>query len=129
MGIGGISAMGMVLFEISPLLTIIQRLVPRFLAGWLAGLSYQGLCKVTGHGRASSITGFLAALLNTVLFMVALVGLFGNTEYLQDMIGGQNIIVFICTFVGVNAVVEMLAATLAVGAVCKALEKTRLIGG
>ena len=128
-GIGGTSAMGMVLFEINPLLTIIQRLVPRILAGWLAGLSYQGLRKIIGHGLASSITGFLAALLNTVLFMVALVALFGNTAYLQDMIGGQNILVFICTFVGVNAVVEMLAATLAVGAVCKALEKTRLIGG
>lgn len=128
-GIGGTSAMGVALFEISPVLTIIQRFVPRVLAGWLAGLSYQGLRRITGHGRASSITGFLAALLNTVLFMLALVLLFGNTEYLQEMIGGRNIIVFICTFVGVNAVVEMLAATLAVGAVSKALEKTRLIGG
>ncbi|MBQ8238428.1 MAG: ECF transporter S component [Oscillospiraceae bacterium] len=128
-GIGGSSLMGTAMFEISPILTIIQRFVPRLMAGWLAGLSYQGLCRITGHGRASSITGFLAALLNTVLFTTALVLLFGNTEYLRQMIGGQNIIVFMCTFVGVNAVVEMLAATLAVGAVCKALEKTRLIGG
>ena len=128
-GIGGSSAMGVALFEIAPLLTMIQRFVPRLLAGWLAGVSYRGLCKVTGHGLASSVTGFLAALLNTVLFMLALVLLFGNTPYLQQMIGGRNIIVFICTFVGVNAVVEMLAATVAVGAVCKALEKTRLIGG
>ena len=45
------------------------------------------------------------------------------------MIGGKNILLFICGFVGVNAVVEILAATLAVGAVGKALEKTRLIGG
>ena len=128
-GIGGTSAMGMVLFEINPLLTIIQRFVPRLLAGWLAGLTYRGLRKITGVGLASSITGYCAALLNTVLFMFALVFLFGQTQYLQEMIGGRNIIVFICTFVGINAVIEMIAATLAVGAVCKALEKTRLIGG
>lgn len=128
-GIGGTSAMGVALFEINPLLTMIQRFVPRVLAGWLAGLSYMGLRRIAGHGLSSSVTGFLAALLNTVLFMFALVVLFGNTEYLREMIGGRNIIVFVCTFVGVNAVVEMLAATLVVGAVCKALEKTRLIGG
>ena len=128
-GIGGTSAMGMVLFEINPILTLIQRFVPRLLAGWLAGLTYRGLRKITGVGLASSITGYCAAFFNTVLFMAALVFLFGETEYLQEMIGGRNIIVFVCSFVGVNAVIEMIAATLAVGAVCKALEKTRLIGG
>ena len=128
-GIGGTSAMGVALFEISPLLTIIQRFVPRLLAGWLCGLTYVGLCKIMPHGRASSIAGFSAAALNTVLFMAALVLLFGNTPYLQNLIGGRNIIVFVCAFVGINAGVEMLAATVVVGAVCKALEKTRLIGG
>ena len=34
-GIGGTSAMGVILFEISPVLTILQRLVPRVLAGLL----------------------------------------------------------------------------------------------
>ena len=128
-GIGGTSPMGVALFEISPILTIVQRFVPRVLAGWLSGAAYRGLRKITSHGLASSITGYCASLLNTVLFMAALVALFGNTEYIQSMMGGKNVLVFICTFVGVNAVVEMLAATLAVGAVCKALEKTRLIGG
>lgn len=128
-GIGGTSAMGVALFEIAPMLTLIQRFVPRLLAGWLSGVAYLGLCKVIPHGRASSVAGFCAALFNTALFMTALVLLFGNTEYLQQMMGGRNVIAFICAFVGVNAVVEMLAATLVVGAVCKALEKTRLIGG
>ena len=44
--------------------------------------------------------------------MTALVLLFGNTEYVQGLIAGRNIIVFICAFVGVNAVVEMVVATL-----------------
>lgn len=128
-GIGGSSAMGVILFEISPILTVIQRLVPRVLAGWLAGWVYAGVKKAAGSTVSSFVTGFCAALLNTVLFMLALVLLFGNTEYLQGLIGGRNILIFICTFVGINAVVEMLAATAVVGTVCTALGKSKLIGG
>lgn len=127
-GIGGTSAMGVILFEISPVLTIIQRLVPRVLAGCLTGVVYGGLHKL--HQRyATYVAGFCAALFNTVLFMAALVLLFGKTPYLQDLIAGRNILVFILGFVGINALVEMLAATATVGVVCKALEKLKLIGG
>ena len=127
-GIGGTSAMGVALFEISPVLTIIQRFVPRLLAGWLTGMVYVGLRKL--HFKyASYVAGFCAALLNTVLFMTALVVLFGNTEYLQNLIAGKNILLFIIGFVGVNALVEMFATTVAAGAVCRALEKLKLIGG
>lgn len=127
-GIGGTSAMGVILFEISPVLTIIQRLVPRVLAGCLTGVVYGGLHKL--HQRyAAYVAGFCAALFNTVLFMSALVLLFGKTPYLQDLIAGRNILAFILGFVGINALVEMLAATATVGVVCKALEKLKLIGG
>ena len=129
LGIGGVSAMGVVLFGISPVLAFVQRFTPRVLAGLLAGLVYRGAKKLLGQTTAPFITGFCAALFNTVLFMLSLVLLFGNTEYLQGLIGGRNIIVFICTFVGINAVVEMLAATFAVGLVGKALEKANLIRG
>lgn len=128
-GIGGTSAMGVLLFEISPALTILQRLVPRVLAGWISGWIYKGLKKATTTTLSAFITGFCAALLNTALFMLALVWLFGHTEYLQGLIGGRNILVFICTFVGINAVVEMLASTAVVGTVCSALSRSRLIGG
>ena len=128
-GIGGTSAMGMLLFEISPVLTIVQRLIPRILAGWLSGWIYLGMKKVTSTTLSGFVTGLCAALLNTILFMLALVLLFSNTEYLQGLIGGRNILVFICTFVGVNALVEMLAATAVVGTVCSALSRSRLIGG
>ncbi len=127
-GIGGTSAMGVLLFEISPVLALAQRFVPRLLAGWITGFAYKGLRKLN-HNVAVFATGFCAALLNTVLFMTALVLLFGQTDYLQGLIGGRNIFVFICSFVGINAVVEMVAATLIVGAVCKALEKLKLVGG
>ena len=122
-GIGGTSAMGVILFEISPILAFIQRFVPRLLAGLIAGFVHLGMKKISNSSVACFVTGFAAALLNTVLFMTALVFLFGNTEYLQSMIGGQNVILFICTFVGVNAVVEMFAASLVVGVVGRVLSK------
>ena len=73
------------------------------------------------------MTGFFSAFLNTAFFMAALVLLFGNTEYIQEMIGGRNIIVFICTFVGINAVCEMISSTVLTGAVGTALSRAHLI--
>lgn len=127
-GIGGTSAMGVILFEISPVLTILQRLVPRVLAGWLTGLVYCQLRKPSFR-YAAYIAGFCAALFNTVFFMSALVLLFGKTQYLQELIAGRNILLFIVSFVGINALVEVLSTTVVVGAVCRALEKLKMIGG
>lgn len=124
LGIGGTSPMGAILFDISPVLAFIQRFVPRVLAGLLSGYAFLLTKKLFNRTVAGFVTGFCAAILNTILFMTALVLLFGNTPYLQGLINGKNVIVFICTFVGINAVVEMLAVTAGVGAVAKVLEKT-----
>ena len=59
--------------------------------------------------------------------MGLLVGLFGNTEYVQGLMGGKNVILFICTFVGINAVCEMVSSTIITGAVGFALLKAGLI--
>lgn len=127
-GIGGVSAMGATLFSISPVLAFIQRFVPRFLDGWLLGYLFRWLRKATKNTTlAGYITGFLSAFLNTVFFMVALVVLFGNTDYVKNLIGGRNIIVFICAFVGVNAICEMISATILTGVISVALKKARLI--
>ena len=123
LGIGGTSAMGVILFEINPFFAFVQRFVPRLLAGLLAALVYKGAKKITNSTFACFATGFSAALLNTVLFMGALVLLFGNTDYVQGLMNGRNVIVFICAFVGVNAVVEMVAASVVVGVVGKVLAK------
>lgn len=127
-GVGGTSAMGVILFGISPVLAFVQRFVPRVLAGFLTGMVNRGLSKVLGHTAADFASGLCAALFNTVLFMLALILLFGNTQYLRDLIDGRNVLVFVCSFVGVNALVEMLAATLVVGSVGRALRKSSLIG-
>lgn len=126
-GIGGTSAMGAMLFGINPLFAFIQRFVPRALDGLLLGYIYRGMRKRTNVYVSCAVTGFFSAFLNTVFFMAALVGLFGNTEYIQEMIGGQNVIVFICTFVGINAVCEMLSSTVITGAVGTALSRAHLI--
>ena len=129
LGIGGSSWMGVILFDINPLFAFIQRFAPRLVTGFLVGLIYKGSRKFVKAGIAGGVAGFFAALLNTVLFMGALILLYGNTQYLTDLIAGRNIIVFVCTFVGINAVAEMLVSTLVTGALCTALERARLMGG
>ena len=129
-GIGGTSAMGAMLFSINPILAFIQRFIPRLLDGLLLGYIFQGLRKKTKNIYAScAVTGFFSAFLNTLFFMTLLVVLFGNTEYIQGLMGGKNVIVFICTFVGVNAICEMLSATIVTGAVGAALYKASLLPG
>lgn len=126
-GIGVPSGMGAILVDINPFLAFVQRFVPRALDGFLVGLIFKGVSKLTNSYVACAVTGFFSAFLNTALFMTALVVLYGNTEYVQGLMGGKNILVFICTFVGVNAVCEMLAATIVTGAVGAALCKAKLI--
>ena len=126
-GVGGTSAMGAMLFSINPVFAFIQRFVPRLLDGLLLGYIFKGMRKKTNIYVSCAVTGFFSAFLNTVFFMAALVLLFGNTEYVQEMIGGRNVIVFICTFVGINAVCEMLSSTVLTGAIGTALSRARLI--
>ncbi len=208
--IGVPSGMGMALFQISPVLTFIQRVVPRALDGLLVGLIYRGVTKVKnkkayyviaaaisalfgaalflsvmqliGYDKnaankmtpalnnfmtsksllayvlivvailcfavgymlvsgkklkkmnvACMITGFSAAILNTLFFMSALILLFGNTEYVKNLmnstVGSENAVLFIIVFVGVNALVEMVLATIVTGAVGAALHKAKLVKG
>lgn len=126
-GIGGVSVMGSALFQISPVLAFIQRFVPRVLDGLVIGLLHRVFVKKFGKKISCFITGFLAAFLNTVLFMGALILLFGNTEYVQELMDGKNVIVFICSFVGINAVFEMLASTVLTGSVGLALYKSKVV--
>ena len=129
LGIGGSSAMGVILFDINPFFAFVQRFVPRLVTGFLVGLIYKIVRRFNKVSIAGSAAGFFAALLNTVLFMGALILLYGNTQYLTDLIAGRNIIAFVCTFVGINAVAELVVSTLVTAALCTALERARLMGG
>ena len=78
-------------------------------------------------GAVFGIFSFLQASGVTVFFMTSLVTLYGKTEYLQNMIDGRNILIFILAFVGVNAVTEMISSTVIAGAVGVALQKAKLV--
>ena len=127
LGIGGTSLMGVALFGINPFFAFVQRFVPRVVAGFLVGAIYRGVRKNMEPGMAGGVAGCFAAFLNTVLFMGALVLLFGDTDYVQKLMEGRSVVAFIAAFVGVNAVIEMLASTLVTGALCGALEKAGLM--
>lgn len=126
-GIGVPSGMGAMLFSINPFLAFVQRFVPRMLDGLLIGFIYKGVSKLCNSYAACFVTGFFSAFLNTAFFMSALVLLFGNTEYVQGLMDGKNVLLFICSFVGINAVFEMIASTVLTGAVGTALLKAGLI--
>lgn len=126
-GIGVPSGMGAVLVSINPVLAFIQRFIPRLLDGFMVGFIFKGVSKLSNGYVSCAVTGFCTAFLNTAFFMSALVLLFGNTDYVKGLMGGKNIILFICTFVGINALVEMAVCTLIAGAVGAALIKSRFI--
>ena len=71
----------------------------------------------------------MTAFSNTVLFMTALVLLFGSTGYMEEKMGNKNVIWLIITFVGVNAVVEMIVATVVTAAAAVGLTKAGFIKG
>lgn len=126
-GIIGGSALGMALFQINPLMSVIQCFVPRILDGICLGFIYRGVHKKANTYVSCAVTGFFSAFLNTLFFMTALVVMFGNTELIQNLMGGHNIIIGCCLMVGVNAIAEMVSSTIITAAVGTALSKAHLI--
>ena len=127
MGIGGTSALGAALFQINPFLSAVQCFVPRILDGLLIGFIYRGMRKKTNVYASCAVTGFFSAFLNTLFFMTALVVMFGNTEVIQNLMGGRNVIIGCCMMVGVNAISEMVSSTIITAAVGTALSKACLL--
>lgn len=126
-GIGIPSGMGAMLVQINHFFAFVQRFIPRALDGFLAGLIFNAVAKATDVRLSCFVTGFCTALMNTAFFMLSLVFLFGNTEYVQGLMKGKSVLPFIVSFVGINAVVEMITATIVTGAVGFALYQAKLI--
>ena len=129
LNIGGSSNFGAMLLGIQPFFALVLCLVPRALDGLITGLIHRLFAKHTPAPVACGITGFAAAFFNTLLFMSALILLFGSTDYIQDMIAGRSLLAFVCAFVGVNALAEMAASTILTSAIGTALTKAGLVGG
>ena len=123
----GTSPFGATLLSINPVFTAVLCFLPRILAGLVSGAVHKPLSAKLGKKTPCFIRGFLSAFLNTLFFMTVLIVLFGNSDYIMGMRNGANLIVFVCTFVGINAVFEILASTLISGAVGNALYKAKAI--
>lgn len=123
----GMSPFGAALLGINPFLTFLVCVPTRAIMGWLTGMLFIAVEKLD---RSKTICffigGIFAALLNTVLFMGALMLFFWNTEYIQSInagVGNLSIFAFVLTFVGVNGLLEMPATCIVGGVVSKTLRK------
>ena len=110
---------GATLLSINPLYTAILCFVPRILAGIGCALSFNAL-----KGKARYVLSSLCApILNTVLFTVTLVLLFGKSDYIVNMRAGKNLLSFFAAFVGINGLIEAVVCTIVGSAVGAAIFK------
>lgn len=116
----GMDAFGTTLMGISPILTFILTMVPRVLMGLFVGLIFRALNRVdktkTWSYAVASLSG---AVINTVLFVGALVWFFGNSEYLRQF--GDSVLKIIGVLVTINALLEAIVIMVAGTALGKAL--------
>ena len=126
----GMDPFGTYLASKNVFFTFIMCIVCRALAGFLAGLVYKLMSKVVKNmPLRSSVTGLCAALFNTVLFVGALILLFGKATVGEatNIDPSIGIIALFATIVGFNALFEAIASFLITGAVGTALSAARLI--
>lgn len=123
----GISALGVFLMGISPVLTALVCVVPRILCGWLSGLLFAVLNRrFPKKTWVCLLSALSTALLNTVLFMSFLVLCFWwNPLFLSQMsawgIATDTLWLFLVAFVGVNGIVEIAVNVLVGGAISRIL--------
>lgn len=126
----GMDPFGTYLASKNVFFTFIMCIVCRALAGFLAGLVYKLMSKVVKNmPLRSSVTGLCAALFNTVLFVGALILLFGKATVGEatNIDPSIGIIALFAAIVGFNALFEAIASFLITGAVGTALSAARLI--
>lgn len=132
----GTSALGALMFSVNPLLTGVTCIVPRVLVGLLCGFIFKGLRKIDNRRVWTFVAAsFSAPILNTVLFMTTLLACFWKTILQTDAgqqiyaVTGNNFVLFICLFVGINAAIEAIACTVIGTAISKPLFTVLKKGG
>lgn len=124
----GASAFGAALLSISPLATFFTCVGARTAAGWLCGLFYQKLSRLSVQKElAIGGASLVGPLLNTTFFMGALVGFFYSSSFIQNMaaqLGAAGPLSFIIGFVGLQGAVEAAVCFVVSGAICRALSKS-----
>ena len=116
----GTSPFGTVLFGINPFFTFILCVIPRILAGWVPGLIFNAVNKVSKNKTLSvTAASFAAPVLNTLLFVGTLLLLFGSSDFIRGF--GDTTWAIIVLLVGVNGLVEAGVGIVAGSAVGRAL--------
>ena len=126
-GIGVPSGLGMLTFSISPFLTFVQRVVSRALTGYLLGLIFKGVKKVSNSVVGFFVTGFCAAILNFVFFMGLLVLCFGSNADVANIWAGKTVMAYLVATFMSNTILEIIVTTLLTGLVCLGLYKAKLL--
>lgn len=126
-GIGVPSGLGMLTFSISPFLTFVQRVVSRALTGYLLGLIFKGVKKVSSSVVGFFVTGFCAAILNFVFFMGLLVLCFGSNADVANIWAGKTVMAYLVATFMSNTIFEIIVTTLLTGLVCLGLYKAKLL--
>ena len=126
-GIGVPSGLGMLTFSISPFLTFVQRVVSRALTGYLLGLIFKGVKKVSNSVVGFFVTGFCAAILNFVFFMGFLVLCFGSNADVANIWAGKTVMAYLVATFMSNTIFEIIVTTLLTGLVCLGLYKAKLL--
>ena len=127
-GIMGSSGLGIALMQegASPVLMFIHRFGSRLIDGLALGFIFRALKRLNVY-VGCAITGFLAAFLNTLLFMSTLVWFFSGLPTMQSGIAGRAFFAYLVASVGVNGLIEMAVSTFITGAIGTALHKARFV--
>ena len=116
---------GAVLWSVSPILTALVCMVKGIAAGACAGLVYNAVSRKSVSGGVLS-AAIVSPVVNTGLFIVALVVLFEPTLIEWAGLAGKNVVTYILTgLVGINFIIE-LALNLVLSSVIVRLIKYRM---
>lgn len=119
----GMDLFGTTLLGINPIYTFIMCMVPRILMGIFVGLIFRALSKIDKTKIWSfAVASLSGAVINTVLFVGALILFFGTSEYIQGF--GKNLLAILSVLITINAVIEAAVCMVAGTAITKALSKT-----
>lgn len=121
----GMEPFGTMLMSINPVATVITCLVPRVLFGLLAAVLYRVFSAKTGK-LGCALTGLVATLCHTLMFMASLCIFFYRTEFIQGIaasLGASNVFAFVVALVGVNGLLEMALAAVVTAALIPVLKK------
>lgn len=118
----GYSAFGTFLFGVNPFFTFIMCIIPRALMGFLVGVVFNALKKID---KTNTVSYFVAsacgAIFNTILFVIFLVVLFGNSQAVLDVFGATSIWGIIAGLITFNAAIETACSLIIGGAISKSL--------